>query len=247
MKAAKHCSSNILCNNINLDRFIKVFILHICKSSHKWVRNSQPISFNHEFWLVRICLPKIALQYQLHQTVHFLLPCAESKKTSERWSKEGGKLLVQLCCCLPDNLFCDWQISFRIGLGQIPNCPLVWLTPYNLMLLISLDNVEFFALCTFQNRMEESKALFRTIITYPWFQNSSIILFLNKKDLLEEKIMFSHLVEYFPEFDGKFGVCSLSLSCTLNSWTTCMAFSSSSKPSVLTMLLGRNWNWASRN
>lgn len=61
-------------------------------------------------------------------------------------------------------------------------------------------------LCPFQNRMEESKALFRTIITYPWFQNSSIILFLNKKDLLEEKIMFSHLVEYFPEFDGKFEV-----------------------------------------
>lgn len=57
-------------------------------------------------------------------------------------------------------------------------------------------------LLIFQNRMEESKALFRTIITYPWFQNSSIILFLNKKDLLEEKIMFSHLVEYFPEFDG---------------------------------------------
>lgn len=54
----------------------------------------------------------------------------------------------------------------------------------------------------YQNRMEESKALFRTIITYPWFQNSSVILFLNKKDLLEEKIMYSHLVDYFPEFDG---------------------------------------------
>ncbi|XP_065140609.1 guanine nucleotide-binding protein G(q) subunit alpha [Paramisgurnus dabryanus] len=53
-----------------------------------------------------------------------------------------------------------------------------------------------------ENRMEESKALFRTIITYPWFQNSSVILFLNKKDLLEEIIMFSHLVDYFPEFDG---------------------------------------------
>lgn len=50
--------------------------------------------------------------------------------------------------------------------------------------------------------MEESKALFRTIITYPWFQNSSVILFLNKKDLLEEKITYSHLVDYFPEFDG---------------------------------------------
>ncbi|RWS30164.1 guanine nucleotide-binding protein G(q) subunit alpha-like isoform X1 [Leptotrombidium deliense] len=53
-----------------------------------------------------------------------------------------------------------------------------------------------------ENRMEESKALFKTIITYPWFQNSSVILFLNKKDLLEEKIMYSHLVDYFPEYDG---------------------------------------------
>lgn len=53
-----------------------------------------------------------------------------------------------------------------------------------------------------QNRMEESKALFKTIITYPWFQNSSVILFLNKKDLLEEKIMYSNLVDYFPEYDG---------------------------------------------
>uniref|UniRef100_A0A182FL82 Guanine nucleotide-binding protein subunit alpha n=1 Tax=Anopheles albimanus TaxID=7167 RepID=A0A182FL82_ANOAL len=53
-----------------------------------------------------------------------------------------------------------------------------------------------------KNRMEESKALFKTIITYPWFQHSSVILFLNKKDLLEEKIMYSHLVDYFPEYDG---------------------------------------------
>uniref|UniRef100_A0A8P0TQ47 Guanine nucleotide-binding protein subunit alpha n=2 Tax=Canis lupus familiaris TaxID=9615 RepID=A0A8P0TQ47_CANLF len=53
---------------------------------------------------------------------------------------------------------------------------------------------------SFQPRMGE--ALFRTIITYPWFQNSSVILFLNKKDLLEDKILHSHLVDYFPEFDG---------------------------------------------
>jgi len=47
--------------------------------------------------------------------------------------------------------------------------------------------------------MEESKALFRTIITYPWFTNSSVILFLNKKDLLDEKIMvgFVHFVSLF--------------------------------------------------
>lgn len=60
-----------------------------------------------------------------------------------------------------------------------------------------------------QNRMEESKALFKTIITYPWFQNSSVILFLNKKDLLEEKILYSHLVDYFPEYDGKCGAGGL--------------------------------------
>lgn len=57
--------------------------------------------------------------------------------------------------------------------------------------------------------MEESKALFRTIITYPWFQHSSVILFLNKKDLLEEKIMYSHLVDYFPEYDGMYEIIQL--------------------------------------
>ena len=51
--------------------------------------------------------------------------------------------------------------------------------------------------------MEESKALFSTIITYPWFHSSSIILFLNKKDLLEEKIKYSDLADYFPDYDGK--------------------------------------------
>ncbi|KAM6472893.1 guanine nucleotide-binding protein subunit alpha-14-like isoform 2-T2 [Liasis olivaceus] len=53
-----------------------------------------------------------------------------------------------------------------------------------------------------ENRLEESRALFKTVITYPWFQNSSVILFLNKKDLLEEKIMYSHLITYFPKFSG---------------------------------------------
>ncbi|XP_062366120.1 guanine nucleotide-binding protein subunit alpha-11 isoform X2 [Cinclus cinclus] len=68
---------------------------------------------------------------------------------------------------------------------------LVALSEYD-QVLVESDN---------ENRMEESKALFRTIITYPWFQNSSVILFLNKKDLLEDKILYSHLVDYFPEFD----------------------------------------------
>ena len=51
--------------------------------------------------------------------------------------------------------------------------------------------------------MEESKALFKTIISYPWFQKTSVILFLNKTDILEEKIVFSHLANYFPEYTGE--------------------------------------------
>ena len=68
--------------------------------------------------------------------------------------------------------------------------------------------------------MEESKALFKTIITYPWFQHSSVILFLNKKDLLEEKIMYSHLVDYFPEYDGKlsFSGCD---NCRIRKYKSC--------------------------
>ena len=54
--------------------------------------------------------------------------------------------------------------------------------------------------------MEESKVLFKTILTYPWFQSSSVILLLNKKDLFEEKIMHSHLKDYFPEYDGKYSL-----------------------------------------
>lgn len=52
------------------------------------------------------------------------------------------------------------------------------------------------------NRMRESLALFDTIVGYPWFRTSSVILFLNKKDILEDKIMTSHLADYFPDYNG---------------------------------------------
>ncbi|KAM9586743.1 guanine nucleotide-binding protein subunit alpha-14 isoform 2-T2 [Morphnus guianensis] len=71
-----------------------------------------------------------------------------------------------------------------------------------IFLVASSEYDQVLAECDNENRMEESKALFKTIITYPWFLNSSIILFLNKKDLLEEKIMYSHLISYFPEYTG---------------------------------------------
>uniref|UniRef100_A0A8C6S9U8 Guanine nucleotide-binding protein subunit alpha n=1 Tax=Neogobius melanostomus TaxID=47308 RepID=A0A8C6S9U8_9GOBI len=55
------------------------------------------------------------------------------------------------------------------------------------------------------NRLKESLALFKTILSYPWFQDCSTILFLNKTDLLEEKIAQSHLATYFPQYSGPNG------------------------------------------
>ncbi|XP_054908606.1 guanine nucleotide-binding protein subunit alpha-14-like isoform X2 [Poeciliopsis prolifica] len=52
------------------------------------------------------------------------------------------------------------------------------------------------------NRMKESLALFQTILSSKWFQESSTILFLNKTDLLEDKIRTSNLATYFPEYEG---------------------------------------------
>lgn len=51
--------------------------------------------------------------------------------------------------------------------------------------------------------MMESMQLFTTICTNQWFIETSIILFLNKRDLFEEKITKSPLTICFPEYTGK--------------------------------------------
>lgn len=52
------------------------------------------------------------------------------------------------------------------------------------------------------NRMIESMKLFDSICNNKWFVETSIILFLNKKDLFEEKITKSPLTICFPEYTG---------------------------------------------
>ncbi|KAK4308890.1 hypothetical protein Pmani_019443 [Petrolisthes manimaculis] len=52
------------------------------------------------------------------------------------------------------------------------------------------------------NRMIESMKLFDSICNNKWFVETSIILFLNKKDLFEEKISKSPLTICFPEYQG---------------------------------------------
>jgi hypothetical protein len=50
--------------------------------------------------------------------------------------------------------------------------------------------------------MEESISLWETIVNYAIFAKASMILFLNKVDILEEKIHTSNLAQYFSEFKG---------------------------------------------
>ncbi|XP_054613426.1 guanine nucleotide-binding protein subunit alpha-11-like [Dunckerocampus dactyliophorus] len=55
------------------------------------------------------------------------------------------------------------------------------------------------------NRMEDSLALFETLVKYHWFNETSFILFLNKIDLLEDKIAQSDMVSHFPQYKGPRG------------------------------------------
>ncbi|ESN92038.1 hypothetical protein HELRODRAFT_186172 [Helobdella robusta] len=52
------------------------------------------------------------------------------------------------------------------------------------------------------NRMIESMNLFHSICSTKWFEKTSIILFLNKKDLFAEKIHNSPLTVCFPDYKG---------------------------------------------
>ncbi|KAJ6571339.1 guanine nucleotide binding protein, alpha subunit [Mycena capillaripes] len=53
-----------------------------------------------------------------------------------------------------------------------------------------------------QNRMRESLQLFESVITSPWFQRTTIILFLNKIDVFRKKLGKVPLERYFPEYTG---------------------------------------------
>ena len=76
--------------------------------------------------------------------------------------------------------------------------------------------------------MDEALRLFNSILNNKWFLDTSVILFLNKKDLFERKIRERPLPDVFPDFRGKFLLwrplpnkcmfekCSLSFSLSLS-------------------------------
>jgi len=61
------------------------------------------------------------------------------------------------------------------------------------------------------NRMHESVRLFKEICNSKWFVETSMILFLNKKDLFEEKIKKVPLTVCFKDYDGPQEFLSASL------------------------------------
>lgn len=53
------------------------------------------------------------------------------------------------------------------------------------------------------NRIYEAIMLFDSLVNSKWFANTPFILFLNKVDLLKDKVRKSPVRKYFPDFDGK--------------------------------------------
>ncbi|CAJ0577707.1 unnamed protein product, partial [Mesorhabditis spiculigera] len=52
------------------------------------------------------------------------------------------------------------------------------------------------------NRLQESMDLFETVCNSRWFKRASMILFLNKKDLFQDKIKLVPLTAYFRRYKG---------------------------------------------
>lgn len=98
-------------------------------------------------------------------------------------------------------------ITFRIiDVGGQRSERRKWITCFDnvtsIIFIVALSEYDQVLTESDENRMEESRALFATIMMCEWLHNSSTILFMNKKDILEEKILYSDLQDYFPEYEG---------------------------------------------
>ncbi|EPS99657.1 hypothetical protein FOMPIDRAFT_1024123 [Fomitopsis schrenkii] len=52
------------------------------------------------------------------------------------------------------------------------------------------------------NQMQDAMTIWDSICHSQWFKNTSIILFLNKNDLFEKKVLHSDIRNFFPDYDG---------------------------------------------
>jgi hypothetical protein len=84
-------------------------------------------------------------------------------------------------------------------------CSHVWIWPtFGRRLANGLLFNSLYLTVILKNRLKESLELFGNICGNRWFTKTSIILFLNKKDLFHEKIKRIPLNVCFPEYTGVF-------------------------------------------
>lgn len=122
------------------------------------------------------------------------LRLSHSNQTSTR---EHDSYRIQgrgICFPRPTCYCCGLQLTY-FGLDHLSFPGFLWITCSAFFLP---------SFCSFlQNRMHESLMLFDSICNNKFFIDTSIILFLNKKDLFAEKIKKSPLSICFPEYTGK--------------------------------------------
>lgn len=103
--------------------------------------------------------------------------------------------------------FSIYQTPFRlIDVGDQRSERRKWLHCFenvtSILLLVAVSDYDQISLDSKENRLEESKALFKSLVMCPWLYEASFMVLLNKKDIFEEKIMHSHLAHYFPDYLG---------------------------------------------
>ncbi|KDQ17576.1 hypothetical protein BOTBODRAFT_105257 [Botryobasidium botryosum FD-172 SS1] len=78
-----------------------------------------------------------------------------------------------------------------------------------ILFLVSLSGYDQ---CLFEdkdaNQMQDAMAIWDSICHSQWFKQTSIILFLNKNDLFEDKVRHSDIKTHFPDYEGKPGSAS---------------------------------------
>lgn len=76
----------------------------------------------------------------------------------------------------------------------------------SIMFLASLSEYDMSAEDSFHsNRLDETRGLYKTVTSFKCLENASVILFLNKKDIFEEKIKTSRMVDHFGDYGGPEG------------------------------------------
>lgn len=148
-------------------------------------------------------------EYQLTDSVKYYLSHIDRIATSEYLPTEEDILHVRVPTTgLVEYNFNVKNIEFRmIDVGGQRSERKKWMNCFNdvkaIIFLVAISEYDqYLQECDKSNRLIESKNVFSSISNYEWFNNTSIVLFLNKIDLLKEKIMYSDLATFFPDYTG---------------------------------------------